>query len=79
MNEVIFGTSKKVIITMEGGGNTETVGEGILFIRAISGGYQFDLREDPGIMESIFTKGSERLIPHGNTKMKCWDWRPERS
>ncbi len=57
MNEVIFGTSKKVIITIEGGGNTETVGEGILFIRAISGGYQFDLREDPGIMEKYLYKG----------------------
>ncbi len=57
MSEVIFGTSKKVTITMEGGVNTETVGEGILFIRSVSGGYQFDLRADPGIMEKYLYKG----------------------
>lgn len=57
MSEVIFGTSKKVIITMEGGGNTETVGEGVLYIRSVSGGYQFDLRADPGIIDERFYPG----------------------
>ncbi len=57
MSEVIFGTSKKVTITMEGGGNTETVGEGVLYIRSTSKGYQFDLRADPGIMMKGFYQG----------------------